>query len=84
MLLVSMALAVPVVLGGAASAAELSTKAFHAKVKCAKVRISDNNAVGYVHGEGRAKTKPLAVAAAKKDANSKVGKGYRAKHCRSL
>ncbi|MER6768639.1 hypothetical protein ABT389_02585 [Streptomyces bacillaris] len=31
--------------------------------------------------KSKANTQPKAIAAAKKNANSKVGKGYRAKHC---
>ncbi|MFE3476226.1 MULTISPECIES: hypothetical protein [unclassified Streptomyces] len=58
-----------------------AAKSYTAVVKCAKVKISNNNAVGFVDGKGKANTKPKAVAAAKKNANSKVGKGYRAKHC---
>ncbi|CAM3150386.1 hypothetical protein ACH4LN_02500 [Streptomyces albus] len=59
-------------------------KSYTAKVKCSKIRLSDNNAVGFVFGTGRGRTKPAAVAAAKKNANDSVGRGYRAKHCRTI
>ena len=45
-------------------------------VKCAKVRISNNNAVGYFYATGA--TEKIA----KKNANNMMARGYKAKHCR--
>jgi hypothetical protein len=52
-----------------------------AKVKCAKVKISTNNAVGFVEGKGTGPTRDTSIKAAKKNANDWAGPGYRAKHC---
>ncbi|MEO3976887.1 hypothetical protein [Streptomyces sp. CAU 1734] len=68
-------------LGLAGPVDEAHARSYTAVVKCAKVRISDNNAVDHVEGTGRGNTRPKAVTAAKKNANDKVGRGYRAKHC---
>ncbi|MFC7330417.1 hypothetical protein [Marinactinospora rubrisoli] len=51
------------------------------KVKCTKIRLSDNSGVGHVFGTGTAKTYSLAEKAAVKNANDKMPRGYRAKHC---
>lgn len=54
----------------------VSTKTTSVKVKCAKIRLRDNNAVGWVYGYGVNKK------AAVKNANDKMPRGYKAKHCR--
>ncbi|RCV50128.1 hypothetical protein [Marinitenerispora sediminis] len=51
------------------------------KVKCTKIRLSDNSGVGHVFGTGTAKTYALAEKAAVKNANDQMPRGYRAKHC---
>ncbi|MCO8308418.1 MULTISPECIES: hypothetical protein [Streptomyces] len=62
----------------------VAVRTYSATVKCAKVRISDNHGTGFVYGHGKGRTKPSAVKDAKKDANERVGRGYRAKHCRTV
>ncbi|WP_218125924.1 hypothetical protein [Sinosporangium album] len=54
-----------------ADASMLIAKTYSAHVKCTRVHIKDNNGAGFVDGYGRAKTKPAAVTAAKKDAKTK-------------
>ncbi|MFE3546411.1 hypothetical protein ACFXK0_25905 [Nocardia sp. NPDC059177] len=54
---------------------------YTATVKCQLVKHG-GEAQGYITGTGSGKTKPAAVAAAKKNADTKVPQGYYKRHCK--
>ncbi|MEU4651838.1 hypothetical protein [Nocardia fluminea] len=54
-----------------------------ATVKCQLVKHG-GEATGYITGTGSGKTKPAAVADAKKDADKKVPQGYYKRHCKEI
>ncbi|MBF6522817.1 hypothetical protein [Nocardia farcinica] len=54
-----------------------------ATVKCQLVKHG-GEATGYITGTGTGKTKPDAVAAAKKDADRSVPQGYYKRHCKEI
>jgi hypothetical protein len=77
--LVTVTAAAMLSLGVAAPAQAAS--GWNAEVQCYKIRISDNTTHAPVEGHGWGKTQAAAWAAAKKNANDLMPKGYRAKHC---
>ncbi len=56
---------------------------YTATVKCQLV-VHGGEAIGYITGTGSGKTKPAAVAAAKKDADRSVPQGHYKRHCKEI
>ncbi|AOT61883.1 MULTISPECIES: hypothetical protein [Streptomyces] len=61
--------------------AEAAGKLWRAEVQCTKWRIADSSGHGLFKATGTGKTPDAAYKAAIKNANDKMPKGYRAKHC---
>lgn len=61
--------------------AETAKARYHITVKCQLVRHG-GAAVGYIYGTGTGNTRPAAAAAAKKNADTKVPRGYYKRHCK--
>ncbi|MGY5210045.1 hypothetical protein [Nocardia gipuzkoensis] len=67
-----------------AATAQIEFVARHtATVKCQLV-VHGGEAIGYITGTGSGKTKPAAVAAAKKDADRSVPQGHYKRHCKEI
>ncbi|GAA1160708.1 hypothetical protein GCM10009654_16310 [Streptomyces hebeiensis] len=82
--LVGLLLVVPGAAGSVAAPqpADVSAKkSWYAEVSCATHKITNNKSGAYVRATGRAKTEPLAIKNAKKNANADVPKGYKLGHC---
>ncbi len=96
-LIVALALPMAVATGliGAANASAVPTNTvesvvqadpiarFTATVKCQLVKHGGET-LGYITGTGSGKTKPDAVAAAKKDADRSVPQGHYKRHCKEI
>ncbi|MBF5000452.1 hypothetical protein IRT45_25245 [Nocardia sp. BSTN01] len=92
---IALPLAVGAGLAGSATASALPTDTapnvthadpiarYTATVKCQLVKHG-GEAQGYITGTGSGKTKPDAVAAAKKDADRSVPQGYYKRHCKEI
>lgn len=75
------ALAAAMLLAAGTTPSEAAGKGFRAHVHCSMVNIKTNSAEKFVDAYGTANTKPDAWKAAYKEANNKMPKGYRIKHC---